>query len=115
MSGRLTATHLGVCRPASAISSQTAFEPTQMWWITRSASPPCEMEPAGTKTLAGSFSPGTREPQTLQNHVCHRVSGFVHVATCSVPRTHRNVFVGTTTTAMPPLPGDLRQIEQWQT
>jgi hypothetical protein len=73
------------------------------------------MEPAGTNILAGSFCPGTGEPQTLQNQVSQLVFGFAHFVTCSSPRTHRNVSFGTTTTAMPLLPVDLRQIEQWHT
>jgi hypothetical protein len=73
------------------------------------------MEPAGTNILVGSFSPGTREPQTLQNQVCQSVFGFFHFAMCSWPRAHRNCSFGTTTTAMPLLPVDRRQIEQWHT
>jgi hypothetical protein len=73
------------------------------------------MEPAGTNFLLASFSPGTGEPQTLQNHVCQSVPGLFHVAMCSWPRTQRNRSFGTTTTAMPLLPVDRRQIEQWHT
>ena len=86
-----------------------------MWWMTLSASPPWVMEPAGTNILVASFSPGTVEPQTLQNQVCQSAFGFFQVAMCSWPRTHRNLSYGTTTTAMPLLPVDLRQIEQWHT
>jgi hypothetical protein len=43
------------------------------------------------------------------------VRGFFHVAMNSWPRTHRNWSFGTTTTAIPLLPVDLRQIEQWHT
>jgi hypothetical protein len=73
------------------------------------------MAPAGTNIRVASFSPGTGEPQTLQNHVCQQVFGFFHVAMRSWPLTHRNWSFGTTTTAMPLLPVDLRQIEQWHT
>ena len=73
------------------------------------------MEPAGANILVASFSPGTGEPQTLQNQVCQSVPGFRQVAMNSWPRTHRNCSFGTTTTAIPLLPVDLRQIEQWQT
>jgi hypothetical protein len=73
------------------------------------------MAPAGTNIVAGSFSPGTREPQIPQNQVCQSVFGFLQVAMCSWPRTQRSWSFGTTTTAMPLLPVDLRQIEQWHT
>ncbi len=55
--------------------NEPAFEPTQMWWITLSASPPWVREPAGANIFVESFSPGTREPQTLQNQVCQSVPG----------------------------------------
>jgi hypothetical protein len=54
--------------PASPISSQTAFEPTQMWWATLSASPPATREPAGANILFESFAPGTGDPLIRQNH-----------------------------------------------
>ncbi len=73
------------------------------------------MTPAGTNILVGSFSPGTGEPQTLQNHACQFVAGFFHVAMNSSPRSHRNCSFATSTTAMPLLPVNRRQIEQWQT
>jgi len=55
--------------PVSPISSQTAFDPTQTWCATLSASPPSVRVPAGTNIFAGSFWPGTGEPQILQNQV----------------------------------------------
>jgi hypothetical protein len=70
------------------------------------------MEPAGANILAESFLPGTGDPQIRQNHVCQSQFGFFHVAMCSWPLTHRSWSFGTTTTAMPLLPVDLRQIEQ---
>ena len=60
----------------------------------------------------GSFSPGTGEPQMLQNQVCQSVSGFFQLAMCCSPASHLNLSFGTSTTAMPLLPVDLRQIEQ---
>jgi len=83
-----------------------------MWWMTLSSSPPWVRDPAGTNILVASFLPGTGEPQTVQNQVCQSVPGFCHVAITSWPRTQRNCSFGTTTTAIPLLPVDLRQIEQ---
>jgi hypothetical protein len=73
------------------------------------------MEPAGANIRVASFSPGKGEPQTLQNQVCQFVPGFCHVAMSSWPLVQRNCSFGKTTTAMPLLPVDLRQIEQWHT
>jgi hypothetical protein len=48
----------------------------------------------------------------LQNQVCQSVSGFLQVAMCCSPASHRKLSFGTSTTAIPLLPVDLRQIEQ---
>ena len=67
---------------------------------------------ADANIVFASFSPGTGEPQVVQNHFCQCVPGLVHVATRSRPPTQRNRSVGNTTTAIPCAPVDRRQIEQ---
>ena len=52
------------------------------------------MEPAGMNIRVGSFSPGTGEPQMLQNQVCQSVSGFLQVAMCCSPASHRKLSFG---------------------
>jgi hypothetical protein len=43
------------------------------------------MEPAGMNIVVGLFSPGTGDPQILQNQVCQSLFGFFQVAMCSSP------------------------------
>ncbi len=92
--------------------SQWAFDPTHMWCAMVSASPPSEIVPAGTNIRDPSFTPGKAEPHTRQNEACQSASGLFQDAMFASPRIHRNASLSTTTTAMPLLPVNLRQMEQ---
>lgn len=58
------------------MTSQDAFDPTQMWCTTFSDSVPVDSAPAGTNIVLGEFTPGTGEPQTRQNAHSQSPSGF---------------------------------------
>jgi hypothetical protein len=80
--------------------------------MTLRSSAPSEINPAGTNIRDSSLAPGKREPHVLQNQVCQSALGFFQVAICPSPRIHLNASLSMTTTAIPLLPVDLRQIEQ---
>lgn len=58
------------------MTSQDAFDPTQMWCTTFIDSVPVDSAPAGTNIVLGEFTPGTGEPQTRQNAHSQSPSGF---------------------------------------
>jgi hypothetical protein len=62
-----------------------------------------------------SFAPGNADPQIRQNQDCQSAFGSLQVPMCSVPRIHRKASLSTITTAIPLLPVNRRQIEQWHT
>jgi hypothetical protein len=62
-----------------------------------------------------SFAPGNADPQMRQNQDCQSAPGFLQVPIWSVPRIHWKASLSTITTAIPLLPVNRRQIEQWHT
>ena len=73
------------------------------------------MDPAGMNVVVGLFSPGNCEPQTRQNHICQSCPGFLQVEISSSPLTQRKSSLLTTMTALPLVPVNRLQMEQWQT
>src|SRR5690554_3488806 len=70
--------------------------------------------PTGIYTFLSSLAPGSVDPHTLQKYVCQSWPGFDQYRICPCPAIHLNFSEATIDTAIPPLPVDLLQMEQWQ-